>query len=87
MKTLLLVFLASGPLMTPASPDPKMTSDYEFGRMCEYNEVYRATYYNQYPGGPECGLTYMYCWGDTYNYHEGCTTSYYTRWYNDCQCQ
>lgn len=53
---------------------------------CGYNEVYRATYYYEYPGGPECGLTYMYCWGDVTSYHEGCQTAYYDQWYNSCQC-
>lgn len=81
MKMLLLAVLASSPLMTPVSQEPEMWP------MCEYNQVYRATYYYQYPGGPECGIRYMYCWGDVRSYQEGCQTSYYDVWYADCTCQ
>ncbi len=84
MKTLLLAFLVSGPLMTPASPDLK-TTDESFPP-CGYNEVYRATYYYQSSSGPECGLTYQYCYASTPKYHEGCTTSYYDVWYAQCYC-
>lgn len=83
MKSLLLAFLLSGPLTTPATPDPKLASEFP---PCGYNEVYRATYYYQYPGGPECGLRYQYCYASTPPYQEGCTTSYYDVWYNQCYC-
>lgn len=69
-------------LTIPASAFP----DEAYWWPCGYNEVYRATYYYEYPGGPECGLTYMYCWGDVSSYHEGCQTAYYDQWYNSCQC-
>jgi hypothetical protein len=84
VKTLLLVFLLSGPLMTPASPNPKATS--EDLPPCEYGEVYKATYYYQSLGGPECGLTYQYCYASNPRYHEGCTTSYYDQSYAQCYC-
>ena len=84
MKTLLLALLASGPLMTPASPDPKPTL--ESFPPCAYGEVYKATYYYQSQGGPECGLTYQYCYNSPPRYHEGCTTSYYDLWYAQCYC-
>lgn len=85
MKTLLLAFLLSGPFMTPAGQDPKMASENPWEVPCGYNEVYRATYYYQYPGGPECGLRYQYCYS-TPPYQEGCTTSYYDVWYAGCYC-
>ena len=53
--------------------------------MCGPGQVYRAIYYYQYPGGPECGLTYQYCDG-TPRYHEGCTTAYYDQAFF-CECQ
>lgn len=53
--------------------------------MCESGQVYRAFYYYEYPGGPECGLTYQYCDG-TPRYHEGCTTQYYDQCVF-CECQ
>ena len=84
MNTLLLAVLLSSPLTTPASPDPSMTS--KSWPPCGYNEVYKATYFYQSPGGPECGLTYQYCYASTPRYHEGCTTSYYDVWYNQCYC-
>jgi hypothetical protein len=87
MKTLLLTFLISGPLMTPASPNPKPTL--ETFPPCGYDEVYKATYYYQSPGGPECGLTYQYCYTSPPSppkYHEGCRTSYYDEWYAQCYC-
>ena len=83
MKTLLLVLLASGPLMTPASPDPKPTAG--FWPPCGYDEVYSAIYYYEYPGGPECGLSYIYC--EHGRYHEGCATSYYSQSYFSCECE
>jgi hypothetical protein len=83
MKALLLVLLASGPLMTPANPDPKPAN--AFWPYCAYNQTYSATYYYEYPGGPQCGVTYTYCLHD--GYHEGCTTGYYSEWYNQCECQ
>lgn len=83
MKTLLLAFLLSGPLMTPANPEPKTTGP------CGYNEVYKATYYYQSPGGTECGLTYQYCYTSPPSpprYQEGCKTAYYDEWYAQCYC-
>jgi hypothetical protein len=53
--------------------------------MCEPGQVYRAFYYYQYPGGPECGLAYQYCDG-TPRYQEGCRTQYYQQ-YVFCECQ
>jgi hypothetical protein len=85
MKTLLLTLLVSGSLVTPESPTPQPAS--EFLRPCEYGEVYRATSYYQYQGGPQCGTTYQYCYSSNPPYHEGCTTSYYDVWYpSQCYC-
>lgn len=83
MKALLLALLVSSPLMTPVNPEPKTT-----WLPCETDQVYKAIYYYQYPGGPECGLTYQYCYvSSPPRYHEGCTTSYYTEWYAQCYCE
>jgi len=81
MKLLLLAILL--PLVSLASP---ASTTLESFPPCGYNEVYRATYYYQSPGGPECGLTYRYCYASTPPYHEGCTTSYYDVWYAQCYC-
>lgn len=53
--------------------------------MCDPGQVYRAIYYYQYPGGPECGLKYQYCDG-TPPYYEGCRTAYYDQYFF-CECQ
>lgn len=82
MKTLLLACLLSSPLATPASLEPELIS--ELHLPCGYDEVYRATYYYEYPGGPECGLKYQYC--SKPPYQEGCTTPYYEVWYAQCYC-
>src|SRR5688500_1093886 len=59
MKMLFLAFLASGSLMTPATPpDPKPV----MWAPCGYNDFDRATYFWQSPGGPECGQTDQYCY-------------------------
>jgi hypothetical protein len=84
MNALLLAFLVSSSLTTPAIPAPKPTSD-PFPP-CAYGEVYRATYFHSSPGGPECGLTYRYCYNTPPPYHEGCTTSYSDVWYAQCYC-
>jgi hypothetical protein len=86
MKALLLVLLISSPLMTPATPVPRTISDGTFP-LCAYGQVYRATYFRSSPSGPECGLTYMYCFNDVPSYHEGCTTSYRSVWYAQCLCE
>lgn len=86
MKTLLLAFLISSPLRTPATPNLKTTVDGTFP-LCAYGQVYRATYFRSSQNGPECGLTYMYCFNDPPKYHEGCTTSYSTVWYAQCLCE
>ena len=72
MKRLLLASLISGTAIFSLQP-PKALAD------C----VYKATYYFEYPGGPECGLTYQYC--ESPRYHEGCTTAYYEEDYF-CEC-
>ena len=53
--------------------------------MCDPGQVYRAIYYYEYPGGPECGLKYQYCDG-TPPYYEGCRTAYYDQYFF-CECQ
>lgn len=74
---------AQGPAAAIGAPVP----DPRTHLPCGTNEVYKATYYYQYPGGPECGLTYQYCYvSSPPRYHEGCTTSYYDEWYADCYC-
>lgn len=45
--------------------------------------VHRAYWYYEYPGGPECGVTFIYC--DDFPYHEGCKTQYYDV-YAGCGC-
>jgi hypothetical protein len=84
MKILLLAFLASGPLLTPANTVPKPAL--KSFSACAADDVYKATYYYQSPGGPECGLTYQYCYTSPPRYHEGCTTSYFDEWYASCSC-
>lgn len=80
MKALLLpAVLASAFFITPAAA--------QLGPYCGYNEPFRITSYYQYPGGPECGVTQEFCEGDTYYHHSGCSTSYYSVWYNSCLCQ
>jgi hypothetical protein len=44
MKALLLAFLVSGPFMTPATPDPKTTSNGPFPS-CANGQVYSTTSY------------------------------------------
>lgn len=83
MNSLLLAFLVSYSLMTPANP----ASTQKLFPPCSHNQVYKAIYYYQYPGGPECGLTYQYCYTSPPRYHEGCTTSYYDEWYAQCYCE
>jgi hypothetical protein len=85
MKTLLLAFLISGSLMTPANQVPQPT--WETFPPCGTNQVYKAIYYYNSPGGSECGLTYQYCYvSSPPRYHEGCTTAYYDEWYAQCYC-
>lgn len=91
MKALLIAILASAFLMSPAVAQegqlPMCAETQESWYLqCGYNETYRITTYYEYPEGPECGSTHQFCWGDTNYYHEGCYTSYYSVWYNDCQC-
>jgi hypothetical protein len=85
MNSLLVALLLSGPLVSPAAlPNPELKS---WGP-CGQNDVYKATYFYQYPGGPECGLTFQYCYvSSPPRYHEGCTTAYYDEWYNSCYCE
>jgi hypothetical protein len=84
VNILLLAFLLSSPLMTPANPDPK---DSKLFPPCGQNEVYKAIYYYSSPGGPQCGLTYQYCYvSSPPRYHEGCKTPYYDEWYAQCYC-
>jgi hypothetical protein len=83
LNSLFLALLISGSAMTPANPTPATNG---FWPTCGYNEVYKATYYYNSPGGTECGLTYQYCYASTPKYHEGCTTQYYDTWYAQCEC-
>lgn len=53
---------------------------------CGYNEPYSSVTYYEYPGGPQCGFRYIYCYASTPPYHEGCWTSYFDQWYNSCEC-
>ena len=53
------------------------------GSQCNSNQVYMAEYYYEYPGGPYCGLRYIYC--DKPYYQEGCWTSTYNA-YEYCWC-
>lgn len=50
---------------------------------CNYPTVHRAEYFYEYPGGPYCGLRYLYC--DHIYYWEGCWTQYYND-YEFCAC-
>jgi len=73
MKRLLLALLISGTaIVSLRQPTEALAA-------C----VHKATYYFEYPGGPECGLTYQYC--NPPRYHEGCTTAYYEEYYF-CGC-
>ena len=81
MKRLLLVLLFGATVITAAGQAP-VASAFD---MCASGQVYRAVYYYQYAGGPECGLTYQYCDG-TPRYHEGCTTQTYNQSFF-CECQ
>jgi hypothetical protein len=81
MKRLLLVLLLSATAIAAGKQTPELAAF----DMCGSGQVYRAVYYYQYSGGPECGLTYQYCDG-TPRYHEGCTTSYYDQSFF-CECQ
>jgi hypothetical protein len=80
MKRLLLALLLSATAITTVGQAPELAAF----DMCG-PRVYRAIYYYQYSGGPECGLTYQYCDG-TPRYHEGCTTQYYDQYFF-CECQ
>jgi len=85
MRILLLTLAVSASLVALDSPNPLTAS--EFLRPCEYGEVYRATSYYQYQGGPQCGTTFRYCYASNPPYHEGCTTGYYDVWYpSQCYC-
>ena len=80
MKKLLLALLLCATAIIAAGQAPDLSAF----DMCG-PDVYKGTYYFQYPGGPECGLTYQYCDGRP-PYHDGCTTSYYTQYYY-CECE
>ena len=71
MKRLILALLLSATAIATVGRAPEAEAVY----ICSSGEVWRAFYYYQYPGGPECGLRYWYCEGTVYR--EGCTTSYY----------
>ncbi len=79
MKRLILAFLLSATAVATLGRAPHLAASIcnpELGcYICSPDQVWRAFYYRQSPGGPECGLKYFYCEG--YSYHEGCTTSYY----------
>jgi hypothetical protein len=81
MKRLLLALLLSATTIAAVGQAPEVAAF----DMCAYGQVYRAIYYYQYQGGPDCGLTYQYCDGRP-RYHEGCTTQYYDQAFF-CECQ
>jgi hypothetical protein len=69
MKRLLLAMLVSATAIA-LGPAPAASTDYYYGCL---NLAY---WYSEYPGGPSCGRTYIYCDTGGY-YHEGCQTQYY----------
>lgn len=73
MKRLLLALLVSGTAIFAAGRPSPASAD------C----VQLRYYYYQYPGGPECGLTYVYC--EREPVHSGCQTAYYNV-YGGCAC-
>ena len=53
------------------------------GSRCSTNQVHIAEYFYEYPGGPYCGLRYIYC--NKPYYHDGCWTPYFNS-YEYCWC-
>ena len=73
MKRLLLALLVCGTAIIAAGKAPAASAD------C----IHLRYYYYEYLGGPECGLTYVYC--ESPSYHTGCQTPYYDI-YSGCGC-
>jgi hypothetical protein len=81
MKRFLFVLLLAATVITAAGQVP-VASAFD---MCAAGQVHLAISYYAYPGGPNCGLTYIYCDG-TPRYHDGCTTQTYSQT-TFCECQ
>jgi hypothetical protein len=85
MNSLLLTLVMSATTIAPINQTPQLSVDRvaSLGSQCSQNQVYMGVYYYEYPGGPSCGLTYIYC--NKPQYHDGCTTNYFNE-YEYCWC-
>lgn len=85
MNSLLLALVMSAVTTAPMSQTPQLSANQVVsqGSQCSTNQVHMGVYYYEYPGGPYCGLTYIYC--NKPQYHEGCTTGTFTE-YEYCWC-
>jgi hypothetical protein len=85
MNSLLLALVMNAAIVAPMNQTPQLSVDpvVPLGSQCSFNQVHRAEYYYEYPGGPYCGLRYIYC--NKPSYSEGCRTSYFND-YEYCWC-
>lgn len=84
MNSLLLALVMSAATIAPMNQTPQLSVDPVVSQgPCSYNQLHMKVYYYEYPGGPNCGLAYLYC--NKPRYHEGCTTEYVNE-YTYCWC-
>ncbi len=85
MNSLLLALAMSAATIAPMNQTPQLSTDpvVSQGARCSTNQVTVAEYFYEYPGGPYCGLRYIYC--NKPSYSEGCYTPYFNS-YEYCWC-
>lgn len=85
MNSLLLALVMSAATIAPMNQTPQLSVDpvVSQGSQCGYNQVHIGEYYYEYPGGPYCGLRYIYC--NQPSYYDGCRTEYFNS-YEYCWC-